>query len=325
MKFPNVRKLLAEKINERKYDSFLKYDFDNDEKFLEYVHSIDPNPGVSDMIKYMKQYYKDNVDEHFDVNYDPDLKDDNNQPTPNEDSKEEIKEEHTTNVKPVKRRLPWATKFQLMFFILFLTAFPIGFLTKLYYHLIPLCLSFIIALLKKYGFIKFNKDYWFNIVTDDHLHNLIEVLIAAFTFSGTISIWLPLLLCSILFVAECTSLIARNGSVLAKIVNRYTAIIASNREALLKFKAELDIYIGFYLIVTLVIGWVSFGGVLLYWQSLQFKYLVARNSKKAFDELGKWMDEVIKNDNSLWIARILFKGLRKIGKFMVNLILPKKK
>eukprot|EP00826_Nyctotherus_ovalis_P064660 TRINITY_DN9489_c0_g5_i1.p1 TRINITY_DN9489_c0_g5~~TRINITY_DN9489_c0_g5_i1.p1 ORF type:complete len:326 (+),score=60.26 TRINITY_DN9489_c0_g5_i1:74-1051(+) len=325
MQFPNARKLLEKKMKERKYDSFLKYNIDEDEKFHQYVLSIDPNPSIANVLKYMKQYYKDNIDKNFDVDYDPDQEEEVNQPTEPEEVKENVKEPEVNVMKPVMKPLPWATKFQFMFFLLFLTTFPIGFLAKLYYHLIPLYLAFIIGLLKKHGFIKFNKDYWYGVASDDHFHNIIGVVIASLTRSGTISVWLPLLIRSVLFIAECIGMISRNGNALTKIANRYTSSIANSREAILKFKAEFDIYIGFYLVLMLAISWVSFTGVLFYWQSMQFKYVLVKNSKEAFDILAVQMDAIIENQGCPFPARITLKGLRKLGKFMANLVVPKKK
>ena len=170
--------MFTEKVNERKYNSFLKYDFDNDEKFHQYVTALEPNPNMTNILKHMKNYYKEYVDKNFDVNYDPDEEDEKNAPPETDNKAEENKEQKNVKPEPKERKsLPWITKFQLMFFVVFLSTFPIGFLAKLYYHVVPLFIAFIFGLFKKYGFIKFNREYWYRMITDDHFHNAIETVI----------------------------------------------------------------------------------------------------------------------------------------------------
>ena len=116
---------------------------------------------------------------------------------------------------------------------------------------------------------------------DDSVHNLIAAVVCIMSFSSTVAVWFPLILRAVIFIAECINLLARGGNKLAQIGNKLTVGIVNKKENLLTLKADLEVYIGFYLILALVMGWVSLMLPLFYWQIMQVKYMINGYSRIA--------------------------------------------
>jgi hypothetical protein len=47
-------------------------------------------------------------------------------------------------------------------------------------------------------------------------------------------------------------------------------------------KADIEVYIGFYLIAVWFLGWSSVISIIVYWQMLRIKYIINYNTKGAF-------------------------------------------
>ena len=323
---------------EAKYKEFLAYNFGENEQFRRYIDAIEPPAPLAKIPFYKKKFYKLRVDPEFDINYNPE----NPQPEEKKAESEESKakpasddlpsgepqsrpqEEQKTASQPqmMQKSLPWATKLQMMLFFVFLCTFPLGFIARSYYQGIPLILGFIVALVKKYGMPKFNRHYWQGLFMDDHFHNMVSVIVCIISASSTIIIWFPIILRVVIFLAECVSLMAKYGSKLAQITNKVTGKVAEQRDRLLTFKADLEIYAGFYLVLALLMGWVSLILPLFYWQIMQVKYMLNGYSRIALDKLASQMDGISSHPSCPFPLRWLLQGLRKLGAYMVKMTQP---
>ena len=319
---------------EEKYQEFIKYKFEDNPQYRPYMDSLLPTPPLSKIPYYKKKFYRQYVDKEFDISYDPEKKQEQPAPPPPqspEEKKAEEKKEATTEPsastsqsppRSERKTLPWATKFQLMLFIVFLCTFPVGLLARSYYHGVPLCVAFVIGILKKYGIPKFNRWYWQGLLMDDHFHNLVSALVCILSFSSTVVVWIPILIRTIVFVAECVTLMGRGGNKLAQLVNKMTGTITTKRETLLTFKADFEIYAGFYVLAAVLMGWVSLMLPLFYWQILQVKYMLNGYTRIALDKLAAQMDEIIASSWCPFPLKWLLQGMRKLGSYMAKMTQP---
>ena len=328
---------------EGKYKEFLGYSFGENEAFRRYIDAIEPPPPLSKIIYYKKKFYRQAVDHEFDINYDPDKPATQNVP-PQEEKKTEqeekkgseeqkaseekkgedktIPEDKKDSSPSEKKTLPWLTKFQLMLFFVFLCMFPLGLVARSYYHGVPVLLAFLIGVIKKYGLPKFNKMYWQGLFMDDHFHNLVGTIVCITSASSTVIVWFPIILRAVVFCAECIMLMSRNGNKLAQIAHKCTGKIAEKREFLMTFKADLEVYAGFYLIGALLMGWVSLVLPLFYWQMMQIKYMISGYTRIALDKLAEQMDTIISNPSCPAPLRWILQGLRKLGSYMAKMTQP---
>jgi len=56
---------------DRKYEAFKKYDFTNNPSWQLYYDNLEPKPPLNRIEKWKKKWYRNNVDNLFDVNYEP--------------------------------------------------------------------------------------------------------------------------------------------------------------------------------------------------------------------------------------------------------------
>jgi len=313
---------------EQKYKEFQAYNFAANDKWLAYMDAIFPPPPMSKIEYYKKKFYRLHVDKDFDVNYDPNQKPANEQPQntgpapQNNPPQEETKNENASSEPRAKKSVPWQTKIQMVLFTAFLLTFPMGHIAHSYYHGIPLALAFIIGIWKKHGMIKFNKLYFQALLWDEHLHNLISTIICIISTGGTVVIWIPLILRALIFIAECIGLLAKSGSKFAQLGNKITGKITANKEFLMVLKGDLEIYVGFYLIIAIFMRWVSLIMPLFYWQIMQVKYMLNGYTRSSFDKLADQMDYIIAQPNSPFFVKLPLKGLRKLGSYLSKMGQP---
>eukprot|EP00826_Nyctotherus_ovalis_P062192 TRINITY_DN8956_c0_g2_i14.p1 TRINITY_DN8956_c0_g2~~TRINITY_DN8956_c0_g2_i14.p1 ORF type:complete len:312 (-),score=73.76 TRINITY_DN8956_c0_g2_i14:26-961(-) len=302
---------------EEKHKEYLNYNFSDNEEFRRYIDGIEPPPPLSKIERYKKKFYRLKVDKDFDVDYEP-----QSVPQPQQAPRAEQGSATEQPRKAASQSIPFTTKLQLVLFLAFLLAFPFGYINRTFYHIIPIALAFIVGLLKKYGRPRFASWYWRGVFMDDHFNNLVGTVVCGISMSSTISIWIPLFLRAIIFIVEFISLAARKGSKLAQSIDGSTKAIARNKENLLTFKADLEVYIGFYLLLALIMRWVSIMLPLFYWQVMQIRYMVSPYSQIALNKLADQMDSIIAHPNCPFLAKWPLKGLRKLGSFMVKMSQP---
>jgi len=290
---------------EQKYKEFLNYNFTDNEQFRRYLDAIEPPPPHSMIDRYKKKFYRLKVDKDFDIDYEP-------------EKKVPLKEKGKS-ANAVSTFIPWATKLQLILFAAFLLTFPIGYLLKSYYHMAPLSLAFLIGVLKKHGRPTLSSQYWELVIVDDHLHDLVNTIICTLSFSCTIALYIPLLLRTLLFMAEFVSLAAKKRNNLAKLVNKLTGTISTNRESLLIFKADFEVCIGFYLIIALIMRWAPLTYIIFYWQFLYIRYSLSPYITTSFNKLAIQIDSITSHSSCPFFIKWPLKGLRRLGSFMVGI------
>lgn len=299
------------------YKEYLKYEFDKNPQFKAYMTSIYPPPPSNKLEYYRKKFYKQFVDHDLDLDYDP-YHPQSGEPRP----RPEEKKTPQPATEPEHKSLPLVTEFQMMLFAAGLVCFPIGLAWRSFYHGLPLALAFLVALLKKYGIPRFEKVYWQALLMDEHFHNLVGTVVCILTMGGTIAVWYPIILRAAMFISESLHFMANQGNGLAKLVDGVNGKVAANKETLLNLKAGLEVYVGFYLILSTAMRWTSLIMLLFYWQMMQVKYTLSGYSRLAMDALAGQMDWLIAHPSCPFFLRWILKGLRKAGAYAAKLGQP---
>ena len=310
---------------EQKYKEYLNYNFANNEEYRRYIDAIEPPPPYSKIEYYKKKFYRLKVDKEFDIDYNPDVKETSpppqqSAPTEATDAKESKTEDEKSSSSEAPKPIPLTTKIQLMLHIVFLLSFGFGYIIRSYYHPIPLCLAFLIGAFKKHGRPKFEGWYWRGLIADWNFHDLVTTIFCGISHSNTIAIWVPILIRSFIFIADFINLASRKGSGLAQSINKFTHSASEKREDFLTLKADLEVYIGFYVILALAMYWVTLMLPLFYWQLMQVKYLINPYTSIAFNKLAYQMDYIVAQPNCPFFIKWPLKGLRKLGSFLTNMM-----
>jgi len=280
----------------QKYEAYLNYDYNNDTRYQQYLDGIYPQPTPDNIITYRKKFYKKLIDPDFDVNYKP----------------------YPGGTKEEKFDGSWIMNVRMMFFMFFCCTLPVCVLVKVHYHSFILLTGFLIGLLRRHGFIKLSAEYWFPFLFDDEFNDFISLFLAFISFFSTIIVWIPLFVVSLCRVAERVNQMTKRGNKAAWLLNLLMHFIHDRKESFMLFKDDLEIYVGFYLIIGLYMGWISLLYPILYWQIMQIRYLLNKRTYKAFIKLGKQMDELIESPNCLTVLKWLLKGLKKIPELIAT-------
>ena len=79
---------------------------------------------------------------------------------------------------------------------------------------------------------------------------------------------------------------------------------------LLEIKHDIEIYIGIYQVVAILIGWTYFLQVIVYWQFLRIKYAINYNTKSAFTRVDEKINRVLSNSAVPSIFRTLYAKIK---------------
>jgi hypothetical protein len=283
-----------------KYDEFLKYKFRSNPEFQSYIDGLYPAPDMLNLESYKKRFYRKYIDHEFDIHYgEPEI------PAPSQ--------------RPASAPVSWIDKIQMIFLGVFLAVMPLGIITQTYYHMIVIGIAIILGLLKENGFIKFTKEYFKQTLSSDYLNDLMILGLCAFSFNGSVIMWVPLILMSVVKISEFVHNLAAKGNNLAKLINGVFDYAFIRKDYLEELKSDIEVYTGFYLLAMIAFGWISFMQPMIYWQIMQVRYIINKKINKAINELAARMDSIIAMPNLPKILKYPFIGLRKFGAYMATI------
>eukprot|EP00826_Nyctotherus_ovalis_P015270 TRINITY_DN14326_c0_g1_i6.p1 TRINITY_DN14326_c0_g1~~TRINITY_DN14326_c0_g1_i6.p1 ORF type:complete len:283 (+),score=4.99 TRINITY_DN14326_c0_g1_i6:104-952(+) len=277
---------------EKKYKAFLSYNFENNEKYRQYINSIEPPPAHDKIEFYKKKFYKLNVDNDFNIYY----------------------VSQTSS-----QLLRTSTIVQMILFTLFLLSFYYAFSRKEVYCVIPLSAAFLIGIHKKHGSLIFSKAYWEQILMDDNFHNLLWALIFAMVYRSNFLIWLPLIIRSVTFTAECFNVMGRKGSAIGQVVDYIGAYIVCYKKHLLILKSAVEIGLCIILPVLAFIRGTGHLVTLLYWQIVLAKYLLSENLRSNVDLFINAIDKALGSCWLLFPLKWVFDKLKAMLAWIVNI------
>jgi len=299
----------TKEILEQKYRAFLKYDFMKDEKYRQYIDGIYPEPTLLNLRSYQKKFYKKYIDPTFDVSYIPPGYELKSTPLPKQQDNASADDKTIENI-------------QMFLCAAFIFSIPMGIIFKSHYPNLALAGAFLVSLLSKHGIPQLNKEWWRLLILDDDLNNLVSVGVCFVNFWGTMILYIPLIIIAACKVAQRVDDLAKRGNMLAGFVNKITKKIAINSDAILDFKADLDIYVGFYILLGLVMWWVPVLLPLLYWQLMQIRYIIYERHHKAFDKMGAQIDGIITHPKCPTPLRFMLSGLKNIAGYFSRMVAP---
>ena len=290
------------------------YKFEIDANWQNHLRNFYPTPSYEQIENIKKKWYKKNIDPNFDCNYasqksqDPQSSSHNQSPSSNRSSNDQSR--------PARRgRLNTLSKYQLMLFICFMVACPIGIITRTSYAY-PLFVAYLIGIVQSVGFIQFNKVYWSNLITNEDFHSLIMSGIAFFTSCKTAVIWIPQFLIALIFVSQCLKILSRNYEFIQRIFGCLYNPIISNINELNLLIWDIEIYLGFYLFICIFMGWASIFTALIHWQLMQMRYLTSQSINLAFARLGYTLNMIASDYRCPGILSFLLRKLYSLGVYL---------
>ena len=158
-------------------------------------------------------------------------------------------------------------------------------------------------MLNKQGMPKFSMDYLRQIIPDEHFQNLGYLSVITFMGGMSFVVYSPLVLFAYLIVSEVG--IKYQNAPLVSTFKEYLQKGVNGRAHFMALRADLEVYIGVYLIVGWFLGWSSLISIFFYWQYMRLKYMLNYNTKLAFTKFATTIDG--------YVNRPAVPGLLKTG------------
>ena len=271
---------------EEKYKKFKEFDWKNSKEWQLYWSNLYPTPPVSKIERYKRKFYKNKIDSDFDIDYKP--KESSNQNNTNStytDSNTGYSYSYAyPPFKPINSLLLKTMETYLLFF--FLLSLPFRFYSKQIASV-----AYLIRTLRLNGIPKWKVEYLQGLMGIDSVHVFFYSLIL-FVERFNYYLILPVALAAV--VDSCENL--KNEKQL-EMFKKYFDLVLSRKESLLQDRANVEVGIGFLLIVGVFLKLNSFLLPIIYWQLMKVKYFLQPRIKKSFEMLNANVNKFKNNKN----------------------------
>ena len=271
---------------EEKYKKFTEFDWKNSKDWQLYWSNLYPTPPVSKIDRYKRKFYKNKIDSDFDIDYKP--KESSNQNNTNStytDSNTGYSYSYAyPPFNPINSLLLKTMETYLLFF--FLLSLPFRFYSKQI-----ATVAYLIRTLRLNGIPKWKVEYLQGLMGIDSVHVFFYSLIL-FVERFNYYLILPVALAAV--VDSCENL--KNEKQL-EMFKKYFDLVLSRKESLLQDRANVEVGIGFLLIVGVFLKLNSFLLPIIYWQLMKVKYFLQPRIKKSFEMLNANVNKFKNNKN----------------------------
>lgn len=261
-----------------KYKEFENFDFDSNKQWKTFYKKISPQPSKSEILKYKKKFYKENIDPLFNINYNPEKEQVNKKENQKEENYHLSLEQTLNNYKSALslcRPLNSIPMKLLEICSLFIFLGSLFYENNQHQYII---ISFIIRCLNEIGLPRFDLDYLQALLMNDSFHTLIfsfQCLLDDFNYYTI----LPILISVIIALAEDIGFITKTKIKLITFVLRH-------KEDLYQDKAYIEIIISFLMLLGIYFKINTFKSPLIYSQLLRCKYMINPYTKIGFSQMN---------------------------------------
>ena len=266
---------------EEKYKKFLDFDWQTSKEWQLYWTNLYPTPPPSKIERYKRKFYKNKIDYDFDIDYKPPQSE---KPQQNQNSYSNNSTYTDSNsgytytyayppFNPINSVLLKTIETYLLLF--FLMSLPFKFYSKQLASL-----AYLLRTLRLNGIPKWKVEYLQGLMGIDAIHVLIYSLIL-FIERFNYYLILPIALATVIDL--CDNL---NSEKQLNMFKKYFDMILNRKENLLQDRANIEVGIGFLLIVGVFMRLNSFLLPIIYWQLMKVKYFLQPRIKKSFELLN---------------------------------------
>ena len=131
---------------------------------------------------------------------------------------------------------------------------------------------------------KFSLDHLKKVIPDEHFQNLGYLGVVVFIGGTNFIAYSPLILYAYLIISEvAVGYINQNpNSPIPAFIRPHLQKGVTNKGEYLTLRADLEIYIGIYLMIGWFFGWSSLLSIFFFWQFIRLKNMLNINTQQAF-------------------------------------------
>ena len=265
------------------YNNFLNYNFEESQLWKDYLKRIYPQPPQNQIEYFKKEFYKNKIDNNFDVNFIPN-----------------------------KIKIPFNFKeligkngLELLF--IFYNYLLIFFYLKAFYFFC--CVYFMLKCIEKEGMIKFTKEYLLKITKNYNFILINLSIIIMLDGSRNIFLAIIFILREFLYLLKIIKDVYKHQIILK---------IWEKREKLIQFCSNCEFYGFFSLIYGLFIGMNSFFFIIIYIQYLKFRYYCSPHMNQTIEFINNFLENIKNNQTTPDFIKNIIIFVKKVANFSVN-------
>jgi len=297
---------------EAKYKKFLEFDWINSKEWHFYIENdVYPPPPLKKIEYFKRKFYKSKVDPDFDVNYQS-PSDNNTSNSNNTNQSTNNSNYNSRNQNPYTNPPPGVNsnlfsilqKAEIFLWGLFSISFVIGFS--------PLKISALALLsrvIRRVGMPKFNIEFAQHLFLDEHFQILLYNLLFMIDRLN-IFVMIPLFITCLMNVSEYFKL---NG---ITIFSKQTDLIYNRRVEIANLRSNVEVGIGFLLVIGILLGLNSILLPIFYWQFLRFKYIVNEDTKITFGKLNNKINNFKNNQSTPSFLRYIIDKIQSFASYL---------
>ena len=290
---------------EEKYQKFIEYNWDSSEEWHSYFRNIFPTPPDNKILRYKKKFYRNKIDPDFDINYkSPNYEEEEKSKIPNSNSNDNSSSTFTSKINISDNKTP-ILNVETILMILFFFSLPIKYNSKLIAIII-----FLIRSIRQVGNPKFDKSYLFELLKNESFQTLIylvQLLIDRFNYF----LMIPVIISIIISICENIKLYNFNFEFLKKI----TDVIINKKEDLLQDKSDIEVGLGFFLLLGFFLKINSLILFIVHIQILYLKYIIDFRLQRSLNKLNTYINQIKNNSKCPNIIKNIIQKIQNIFEY----------
>lgn len=292
---------------ESKYKKFLEYDWVNSKEWHFYIdNDVYPPPPLKKIDTFKRKFYKAKVDPEFETNYQPPSETSSSNTNNNTSSSNNNRTQNPyTNPPPGVNASLFSIlqKAEILLWGFFAISFLIGFSP-----LLISALALLARVIKRVGIPKFTIEFAQHLFLDEHFQILLYNLLFMIDRLN-IFVLIPIFITCIMNVSEYFKL---NGIAILK---KYTDLIYNRRVEIAKLRSNIEVGIGFLLVLGIFLGLNAVLLPVFYWQFLRFKYIVNEDTKVTFGKMNSYVNEFKNKPSTPGFLRYIIEKLQGLASY----------
>ena len=289
---------------EEKYKKFKEFEWEKSKEWQLYWSNLYPTPPVSKIERYKRKFYKNKIDSDFDIDYKP-SETSNSNSNYNSNSNSTFTDSNSgysytyafPPFKPINSVLLKTIETYLLFFFLF--SLPFRFYSKQIAFV-----AYLIRTLRLNGIPKWKVEYLQGLMGIDSVHVFFYSLVL-FIERFNYYLILPVALAAV--IDSCENIKDDKN---LNVFKKYFDLVLKNKENLLQERANIEVGIGFLLIVGVFLKLNSFLLPIIYWQLMKVKYFLQPRIKKSFEILNSYVNKFKNSQNCPNLMKIVIEKIQ---------------
>lgn len=289
---------------EEKYKKFKEFEWEKSKEWQLYWSNLYPTPPVSKIERYKRKFYKNKIDSDFDIDYKP-SETSNSNSNYNSNSNSTFTDSNSgysytyafPPFKPINSVLLKTIETYLLFFFLF--SLPFRFYSKQIAFI-----AYLIRTLRLNGIPKWKVEYLQGLMGIDSVHVFFYSLVL-FIERFNYYLILPVALAAV--IDSCENIKDDKN---LNVFKKYFDLVLKNKENLLQERANIEVGIGFLLIVGVFLKLNSFLLPIIYWQLMKVKYFLQPRIKKSFEILNSYVNKFKNSQNCPNLMKIVIEKIQ---------------